>query len=286
MDIALFDRCIKYISREYIVTQLEELFLNRAQLESKKNFATILFDDGYKDNIDYAASILDKNRVKASFYVVTGCIDNNIPTWTYILDYAFQHTEKKRIDLSYDFLPVALRVKELKDNAARIEYVKKLKPALKQIHHTQRNEIIQAVLAVYDDIELPGLMMNWNDLGQLRSAGHYIGSHTVTHSMLGTMTDENEIKDELFQSGNAIKKNLGYFPMTISYPVGSYDQTTIKLSKEAGYKIGLAVKQKIYNPMIDSDFEVPRIELYNESWFKSRLRIKNVIGKISNLMPR
>src|SRR5436309_2296093 len=84
MDTLLFEKCIKYISRKYIVVQLEEFFFDKQNLRSKKEFATVLFDDGYKDNIEYAAPILDKNRIKASFYVVTSCIDQNVPTWTYI----------------------------------------------------------------------------------------------------------------------------------------------------------------------------------------------------------
>jgi len=77
---------------------------------------------------------------------------------------------------------------------------------------------------------------------------------------------------------------LGFFPKTISYPVGSYNNTTIRLSKEVGYKIGLAVKQDVYSPKEDGIFEVPRIELYNESWFKTRLRISHTLEKIKKIV--
>ena len=54
----------------------------------------ILFDDGYKDNLDFAAPILSRYQCPASFYVVTQCIDQNIPTWTYQVDYLFQYTRQ------------------------------------------------------------------------------------------------------------------------------------------------------------------------------------------------
>jgi peptidoglycan/xylan/chitin deacetylase (PgdA/CDA1 family) len=98
--------------------------------------------------------------------------------------------------------------------------------------------------------------------------------------MLGTMTNLDEIKAELTESARLIEKNLGHFPKTISYPVGSYNETTIKLSREAGYSIGLAVKQRPYLPMTDSIFEIPRIELYNENWLKTVLRITNFLETI------
>lgn len=284
MDVSLFDRCIAYITKKYFVLQLEELVTDSMAVQSNHEFATIVFDDGYKDNIEYAAPILDKYKIKASFYIVTECIENNVPTWTYILDYAFQNTQRNRIDLSYDFLPSFLRVNRLEKAEARLKYVRQLKPALKKVSHADRRLVMESVIQTYDDIELPKLMMNWSDLVQLRNYGHYIGSHTATHCMLGTIDDDQEVRKELAESGNIIKERMGYFPVTISYPVGSYNLTTIKVSKEVGYRIGLAVKQTKYNPSSDDVFEIPRIELYNESWFKSRLRIDNVIGRVNKFL--
>lgn len=134
------------------------------------------------------------------------------------------------------------------------------------------------------DVTLPKIMMDWQDLVLLKEAGHYIGSHTVSHCMLGTMTDETEIREELETSARQIREKLGHHPLTISYPVGSYNETTIRLSKEAGYAIGLAVKQKVYEPLRDSVFEIPRIELYNESWWKTKLRITHRLEKIKALI--
>ena len=126
--------------------------------------------------------------------------------------------------------------------------------------------------------------MNWGDLLELKDRGHYIGSHTVSHSMLGTNNDNKEVLDELILSRQIIKKNLGYFPDTISYPVGSYNSKTKELAKEAGYKIGLAVNQRLYNPKEHDLYEVSRIELYNESWFKTKMRISNKLEDIKNLI--
>jgi len=253
-------------------------------LFSKKNFATIMFDDGYKDNVEYAVPILEKYNCKASFYVVTDCIEKNIPTWTHILEHSFQFTNISNLELAFDFIPTELHVNKLSTREERISYIKKLKPFLKKLPHEKRNLVLDKVIATYTDIEIPELMMNWDDLKKLRSAGHYVGSHTVTHSMLGTMTNESEIQKELYDSGKLIEKHLGYFPTTISYPVGSYNETTISLSKKSGYKIGLAVKQNVYNPLKENLFEVSRIELYNESWWKTRLRITNTLENLKTFI--
>lgn len=283
MDVALFDKCIAHISKHYEVKLFEELAFTN-ELHIGKNIATIMFDDGYKDNLQYAAPILAKYNCKASFYVVTDSIDHNIPTWTHLLEHHFQHTQLNAIDMDFPFLSSDLRVKNLASPEARIAYVGKLKPYLKKLEHSQRQQVLNRVTSTYSDVPAPKIMMDWNEVRQLKNAGHYIGSHTVTHCMLGTMLNEAEVLEELTQSGRRIEQELGYFPLTISYPVGSYNATTVKLAKQAGYKIGLAVKQQLYNPSIDDIFEVPRIELYNEPWWKTRLRISHLLERIKQLI--
>lgn len=285
MDVALFDRCVKFIAQKYKVVLIEELALSE-ELKKGSGYATIMFDDGYKDNLEYAAPILQKYNCKASFYVVTDCIDKNIPTWTHILEHRFQHTQQQPIDLTFSFLPDDLKVTKLNSDEERIAYVNRLKPFLKKLPHPQRNQVLAKVDNAYKNVELPKLMMDWNEVKQLQSAGHYIGSHTVTHCMLGTMGDEAEVKQELLQSAQTIQQRLGHFPLTISYPVGSFNPATKRLSKEVGYKIGLATKQDIYNPAKDDLFEIPRIELYNEPWWKTRLRISNTLEDIKALTGR
>jgi peptidoglycan/xylan/chitin deacetylase (PgdA/CDA1 family) len=283
MDVALFDKCIKYISNKYEIALIEDLAFSK-DLDSKNKFATIMFDDGYLDNLEFAAPILAKYNCKASFYVVTDCIDRNIPTWTHILEHTFQYTSIRDINLTFDFLPADLQVKQLASIEDRINYVSKLKPYLKTVSHENRTLVLDEILRTYQDVEMPRLMMNWQEVQQLKNAGHYIGSHTVSHCMLGTMTDEQEIKWELTNSAKKIQEKLGYFPVTISYPVGSFNETTKLLCKQAGYKIGLAVKQDIYDPNKDDLFEISRIELYNEPWWKTRLRISNALEDIKSLI--
>ncbi len=284
MSVELFDKCIRYISKKYEVVQFEELAFSDKYRNHNKKIATIMFDDGYKDNIEFAAPILKKYNVKASFYVVTECIDKNIPTWTHILEHLFQFTSIEDIDITFDFIPQELKIHKLESHEERIGYVSKLKPFLKTLSHEKRQLVLNKVIETYNDTVLPKLMMNWDDLRKLYGDGHYIGSHTVTHCMLGTMNNENDITSELVLSGKRIEEELGYFPLTISYPVGSFNKTTKELAKKAGYKIGLAVKQNVHNPKIDDLFEVSRIELYNEPWWKTRLRITNTLENIKSLI--
>ncbi len=283
MSVELFNRCVKYIAGKYQVVLFEEL-MESGKVNPKTEYATIMFDDGFKDNIDYAAPILKKHNCKASFYVVTNCIDKNIPTWTYILEYLFEHTGVSKVDMNFDFLPFELKVASLASKDLRIKFVAKLKPVLKKLSHKQRTIVLQHIENKFNDVQLPKIMMNWKEINQLQADGHYIGSHTTSHAMLGTMDGEVEIKNELKNSAERIKEQTGKFPFSISYPVGSFNQVTKRISSEVGYKAGLAVKQNIFNPMEVDRFEIPRIELYNEPWWKTKLRITHSLEKIKTVI--
>lgn len=53
-------------------------------------------------------------------------------------------------------------------------------------------------------------------------------------------------------------------------------------AEKAGYRFGLAVGQKIYRPNQDSPFAIPRIELYNEPWWKTQMRMNGSLEKLKS----
>jgi peptidoglycan/xylan/chitin deacetylase (PgdA/CDA1 family) len=286
MPTSLFKSLIAYITKEYQVIKLEDSFLGDRLEQTKKKPATILFDDGYKDNIQFAVPILDKYKCPASFYVVTGCIDKNIPTWTYIVDHLFQNTRVNKLTLEMPFVPAKFQRNELANESQRLQVGSQLKPWMKSLSNDERGQVMESLQKTFSDVAIPSnMMMNWNDLRQMQAAGYAIGSHSVTHPLLASIKNEEELFFELQESGKRIKTELGEFPLTISYPIGSYDERVIDCSKKAGYKLGLAVKQQFYNTIKDDLFSIPRAELYHEPLWKCKLRISGVYNWVKSRMP-
>ncbi len=63
----------------------------------------------------------------------------------------------------------------------------------------------------------------WDDWREVAAAGHEIGSHTVTHAQLSTLS-EQEMREELEQSRETIDAEIpGQTCRTIAYPYGDYD---------------------------------------------------------------
>ena len=284
MKPALFSKIINHLTNKFEIVPLEGYLNQPSGFSSKKKLATVLFDDGYKDNIEYAAPILTKFNCPASFYIVTDCINRNVPTWTYIIDDLFQNTKKEFLELSFGFVPDNFKKLSFKLNGSPNQEVKKLKPWMKQLSNAQRVEVLNSVIEQCNDVPVSdNKMMNWDDVRQLDNAGFAIGSHSHTHPMLASLQNESEITDELMLSASIIKKELNKEPLTISYPIGSYDERVIRLSEAAGYQYGLAVEQQFFNKDQNNLYKIPRVELYQEPWWKQQLRISGAYSSLKKL---
>lgn len=284
-----FDNIIRNITKKYFIIPLENHILDSSgsNIKTKKPLAAIVFDDGYKDFIDFALPILQKYNCPCSMYVVTDCVTNQLPPWTYILDYHFIHSKKFSLKLNQDLLPANLRTARFKDLDSRLEYAKRLKSFLKSITNSQRVELYGQTLESLNDVAVkPGLIMNWENLKTIKDEGVEIGSHSLTHPLLAKLDTETEIINEIKNSGEAIQKHLGHFPKTISYPIGSYNEFIKQTAKACGYKLGLAVNQITYDSKINDHFEIPRIEIYNESFLKTYLRLSGLMELINNFRKR
>ncbi|MBM3251149.1 MAG: polysaccharide deacetylase family protein, partial [Candidatus Omnitrophica bacterium] len=161
------------------------------------------------------------------------------------------------------------------------------KKQLKKMPNGRRKSVINRLQQCFDDIEVPkGLMLSWEDIIQIKNAGIEIGSHTVGHPPLAAIEDDKEVEFELLHSANLIKDKTGEFPKAISYPVSSYDERVKNISRQAGYKIGFAVDQDIYDSTRYDNFQIPRIDLYNENFFKAKLRISGILGRLKKLLRK
>lgn len=219
---------------------------------------------------------MDELKIPCSMYVVTECISKDKPTWTFEIDYLFYNTRKLQIDWTTDvsFIPPEFRKTKFENNKELISFCLKFKQYIKIIPEEKREMLIQDLFNSFNDVHIPsGLMMNWEEINQIMNAGVEVGSHSVTHPPLSTL-NTTSLKKELQQSREDFFKYTSSCPRIISYPLGIYNQNVKEAAQTAGYDYGLAVNHKSFNMDTGDKFEIPRIELYNEPFWKSLLRIE------------
>jgi hypothetical protein len=79
----------------------------------------------------------------------------------------------------------------------------------------------------------PGFM-GWPELRALHQAGHSIGAHGWTHTLL-THCDERQLQIELRDTRLTMEDQLGISITTMSLPGGRYNGRVLKACEEAGY---------------------------------------------------
>jgi len=80
-SVDMFERYCGFFQRHFHVVPLPEVV---AQLENGgrlKGELAITFDDGYRDNFEYAAPVLDQLGLPATFFVVSDWIDTAVVPW-------------------------------------------------------------------------------------------------------------------------------------------------------------------------------------------------------------
>ncbi len=287
MDVRLFEKTAKFVQKKFNTITLNELLFDPPAY-SAKPLAAITFDDGYHDFIDYSLPLLKKYHLPASLFVVTDCIEENTPTWTYKVDYLFENSKKLQLDnFNFPELPIEFKTPKWKNNENRIIYGKRLKQYIKWIPSHKRNAIIKNLLLNFNDVKSPeGMMLSWKELNEIKGAGIEIGSHSVSHATLASIEDKNELKQELDFSAKILKEKVGAISPVFSYPCGSYNETVKNFTRDAGYKAALAVNGRLCNPSRKDLFEIPRIELYNQSWIKTKLRMNGTISFVEKILKR
>jgi peptidoglycan/xylan/chitin deacetylase (PgdA/CDA1 family) len=280
----LFYKQIKYLRKKYTIVNLEKYLGSDSYPKDIKNLASVVFDDGYKDIMEYALPVLDEFDIVPSIYIVTNVIDENRLIWTFLLDSLFINTNKNKLSLILDS-----KTKEYQwmNQSKKLILAKQLKIKLKHTDGNHRKLLLDSIEKQFNDVQLPeSPYLSWDELRLLKNKGFEIGSHTANHELLDQIDNDEELKYELNHSAQRIKNELDEFPKTISYPNGNYNNKVIDLAKASGYSYGLAVKQKPFNPEKDSLFEIPRIELYNEPMWKTKLRVNGTITQIKSILGK
>ena len=93
--------------------------------------------------------------------------------------------------------------------------------------------------------------LSWLMLNALEQDGIEIGSHTVSHSELPSLSDP-AVLQELIQSRRALEEHLKHPVQWFSYPAGRFDGRTETLVRQAGYVLAVTTQ-----PSSDQDAQAP-----------------------------
>lgn len=102
----------------------------------------------------------------------------------------------------------------------------------------------KAVLMVPTDnikAEQNSSTLTWDELRELVGTGTFeIGSHSISHGDMSKMPDD-QVRRELGESQQIIKKMTGVTPIVMAYPYGVFNDKILAYMRAYGYKAGFTV---------------------------------------------
>ncbi|MGB2705741.1 MAG: polysaccharide deacetylase family protein [Candidatus Omnitrophota bacterium] len=76
--------------------------------------------------------------------------------------------------------------------------------------------------------------LDWAQIKTMQEDNISIGSHTVSHSWLPSLSEEGVLR-ELVDSKKILESVMGCQIETLSYPLGGFNREVLRIAKEAGY---------------------------------------------------
>lgn len=111
------------------------------------------------------------------------------------------------------------------------------------------------------DCHLNDRMLSSDQLREMHRQGMEIGSHTISHPDLTTLTEE-ELEHEIGQSKQQLEEIVNAPVVSFAYPYGRYHHKAVESVRKNGYSFACSVRPGWYSCRAN-DYELPRITIFS-----------------------
>lgn len=235
LHVVQFERQMAHLARHYRVMPLSEVSRKAETGDLPPRVVCVTFDDGYRDNFVHAFPILRKHAIPATIFLTTGGIGTGELLWHDQVLMAFTRTREPSFDESWGRRSHPIASTEQKREAA-YRILRRLM-AMNQEDRLRAISELQSALGV-PEVSDPQLMLDWNQVREMRGAGIEFGSHTVSHPIL-SREQADRVWWELVHSKATLEAALQEEVALFAYPngkAGDYTPQTVDLVRRAGYR--------------------------------------------------
>jgi len=261
VPVRAFDGQMRYLSRHFQCISIDEAI---SSLREKRAFerpsVVVTFDDGYRDNYEYALPILAQYRIPATIYLVSGVVGQGRVLWTSRLRYVLSRTPHRQLRSRVMPRPLALESDSARAVAARV-----LTNILNQLPAIEREAALEDIAWTLDVPHVPPAaewFLSGRQASEMRTYGITFGAHTVTHPNLpGVPTAEAAA--EVQQSRRDLERLLGTEVRHFSYPNSGalhphFNDGVVQQVIQAGYRSAVTSQPGPCHRATDV-FRIPRL---------------------------
>ena len=277
-DVETFRRQMQWLKAATVVLD-EDGLLNLGQdheLPRGTVYSAVTFDDGYIDCYSLARPVLDDLGIRGIFFLPFEMMETRRLGWWDVAAYLLKTTKQRAVQVDgqgYDLRG------DFAGSLRRILTLFKLEPA-------ERTEPLLARLAEACGVAPPSHddqsaeLMSWAQVREMRAAGHGIGSHTLSHRVLATLSPEAQAH-EINDSKRSLEAVLGREVVSFAYPVGGpqhINDHSVRLAREAGYQQAFTFLTGLASLPLTDRFRIPRESAVSLEVLKAKALLPRVMG--------
>lgn len=269
IDASEFEKIIIYLNKNYNVVPLKDIFeIYRSKKTTSKRTIALTFDDGYINNFTVALPILKKHNVPATFYLISeGLVNKDFYVWPDVIDLIQKNTKQDLVFSFGTFKFPNFYCEELK--LSLVDLMKK--------SGNKREDYLNEIKTKYpvyltEAAKFPELikLITKEEIAAYKNEPMIeYGSHTHLHYNLEHL-NEQKCLEEVNRSKQLIEESIGKSIVSLAFPDGSYNATTIANCKKAGYENVTAVSYKLNENNTDP-YILSRFTISNSTTFESNI---------------
>jgi peptidoglycan/xylan/chitin deacetylase (PgdA/CDA1 family) len=214
------DRDLEILARRFEFASLWDVVDGRRRGPGvdRRPLLAVTFDDGFDLIGSGAADVLERHGVRATSFVITGCVDNKHLMWRNKLSWIRSTRREEQYIAAYNEIAA--------DNGGPpITSGKALLAVSRQWPMSQKDELADAL---WQRCAMPSLGSLLDDerpyfssqrLEEWLARGHSIGLHTASHPFCSSLQDE-QIQDEIVLPADKLRERFGLERVPFSYPFG------------------------------------------------------------------
>ena len=270
---------IAYFREHFTILSLDELLdlWRTNQFKSDRSYCVITFDDGWRDNYQFAFPILRRYAVPATIFLATDFIGTTRWFWPdrmmLILERASAQTSGPAIrDEVSAILAEAVGVRQSADDGSFLSLQSGRPIDSGAIIERCKEVAVDEIEALIDrlgrvlgmDIPSERVLLDWTEVRDMASQGVSFGSHSCSHRIL-TNIPLPEVGRELIESRTAMLQH-GVTPSSaFCYPNGNFNAGIQKLVRESGYRAAVGCEIGLEGASPGDPYALKRVSLHEDS---------------------
>jgi peptidoglycan/xylan/chitin deacetylase (PgdA/CDA1 family) len=217
----LFEAHLRYLKRCFEIVPLASLVQRLVEPNGRMDNAVALtFDDGLRNHFTAAYPVLRQLSVPATFFVCPGLIERQCWLWN--------HEARARLNAMKPADRQALPAHWPADRSDTEEIIGWMK-TLQRKEREASEQVLRELTRTFQPTAGQRQscdVMNWAELRTLEPSLITIGSHTVSHPILPTLSPD-ELDVEVRESRRMLEDNLGRKVLYFCYPNGALNPAVV-----------------------------------------------------------